>query len=162
MEEFFTGQSRAAFISTPFFPLLHSLCTLGTKCPRNIKILLSALLFQSYHQVVRVMGRVLGAMTVPGSLSSNINTQRAFPCGSAGKESACNAGDLGWEDPLEKGKATHSSIPAWRIVHGVAESRTRLSDFQFLSLSPGIKCSRKNNTLFLYSRFLQWFRRDNT
>ena len=21
---------------------------------------------------------------------------------------------LGWEDPLEKGKATHSSIPAWR------------------------------------------------
>ena len=22
---------------------------------------------------------------------------------------------LGWEDPLEKGKATHSSIPAWRM-----------------------------------------------
>ena len=21
---------------------------------------------------------------------------------------------LGWEDPLEKGTATHSSIPAWR------------------------------------------------
>ena len=35
-----------------------------------------------------------------------------FPCGSAGKESACNVGDLGWEDPLEKGKATHSSILA--------------------------------------------------
>ena len=38
------------------------------------------------------------------------------PCGSAGKESAHNAGDLslipGWEDPLEKGKATHSSILA--------------------------------------------------
>ena len=39
---------------------------------------------------------------------------------------------LGWEDPLEKGMATHSSILAWRIswieepgelqVHGVAES----------------------------------------
>ena len=33
---------------------------------------------------------------------------------------------LGWEDSLEKGKATHSSILAWRIpwttVHGVAES----------------------------------------
>ena len=26
--------------------------------------------------------------------------------GSAGKESACNAGDLGWEDPLEKRKAS--------------------------------------------------------
>ena len=42
-----------------------------------------------------------------------------FPCGSAGKESACSAGDLdgslGWDDPLEKGKATHSSILAWRI-----------------------------------------------
>ena len=43
-----------------------------------------------------------------------------FPGGSAGKESACNVGDLGsilgWEDPLEKGKATHSSIlglPWW-------------------------------------------------
>ena len=23
---------------------------------------------------------------------------------------------LGWEDPLEKGKATHSSILTWRIV----------------------------------------------
>ena len=35
------------------------------------------------------------------------------------EESACNAGDLGsilgWEDPLEKGMATHSSILAWRI-----------------------------------------------
>ena len=38
---------------------------------------------------------------------------------SVGKESACNAGDLGsslgWEDPLEEGTATHSSILAWRI-----------------------------------------------
>ena len=41
---------------------------------------------------------------------------------------------LGWEDPLEEGMATHSSIPAWRIprdrgawrttVHAVAKSRT--------------------------------------
>ena len=38
-----------------------------------------------------------------------------FSCGSAGKESTYNAGDLGWEDPLEKGKATHSGILAWRI-----------------------------------------------
>ena len=26
---------------------------------------------------------------------------------------------LGWEDPLEKEKATHSSIPAWRIPQTV-------------------------------------------
>ena len=36
-----------------------------------------------------------------------------------GKGSACNAGgavwSLGWEDPLEEGMATHSSILAWRI-----------------------------------------------
>ena len=43
---------------------------------------------------------------------------------------------LGWEDPLEKGRATHSSILAWRIpmdcvVLGVAKSWTRLSDFHF-------------------------------
>ena len=29
---------------------------------------------------------------------------------------------LGWEDPLEKGKATHSSILAWRIPWGRKES----------------------------------------
>ena len=34
---------------------------------------------------------------------------------SAGKESACNTGDLGWEDLLEKGKSTHSSILTWRV-----------------------------------------------
>ena len=28
-------------------------------------------------------------------------------------------GSLGWEDPLEKGKATHSSILAWRIPWAV-------------------------------------------
>ena len=49
---------------------------------------------------------------------------------------------LGWEDPLEKGMATRSSILAWRIpwarepgglqsVHEVAKSWTRLSDQHF-------------------------------
>ena len=46
---------------------------------------------------------------------------------------------LGWEDPLEKEMAIHSSIVAWKIlqteepggatVRGVAKSRTRLSNF---------------------------------
>ena len=45
---------------------------------------------------------------------------------------------LGWEDLLQEGMATHSSILAWRIpmdrgarqatVHGVAKSQTQLSD----------------------------------
>ena len=42
-----------------------------------------------------------------------------FPCGSAVKESARNGVGLGsipgWEDPLEKEMATHSSILAGRI-----------------------------------------------
>ena len=47
---------------------------------------------------------------------------------------------LGWASPLEKGKATHSSILAvdwvvqnsmdW-VVHGVTKSWTRVSDFHF-------------------------------
>ena len=43
----------------------------------------------------------------------------AFPYGSDGKESTCNAGDgvqsLGQEDPLKEGMAIHSTILAWRI-----------------------------------------------
>ena len=40
-----------------------------------------------------------------------------FPGGSVGKESACHAGGrLDQEGLLEKGMATHSSIPAWRIL----------------------------------------------
>ena len=41
---------------------------------------------------------------------------------------------LGWEDPLEKGMATHSSTLAWRIpwteatVHGVSKSQTQWSN----------------------------------
>ena len=49
-----------------------------------------------------------------------IQISGGFPGGSDAKESAYNAGDLGlilgWEDALEKGVATHSSILAWRIL----------------------------------------------
>ena len=38
-----------------------------------------------------------------------------FPAGSVGQESTYNAGDLGWEDPLEKEMAIHSSTSAWKI-----------------------------------------------
>ena len=42
-----------------------------------------------------------------------------FPGGSDGKESPAMqetwVQSLGWEDTLEKGMATHSSILAWRI-----------------------------------------------
>jgi len=45
---------------------------------------------------------------------------------------------LDWEDPLEEGMITHSSILAWRIpmdrgaswatLHGVTKTQTRLTD----------------------------------
>ena len=63
-----------------------------------------------------------------------------FPCGSDGKESACNVGDLGsipgWEDPLEKGKATYSIHTSLENsmdyrVHGVEKSWSQLGDFHF-------------------------------
>ena len=42
---------------------------------------------------------------------------KGFPGGTSGKEPACQAQAwfLGWENPLEEGTATHSSILAWRI-----------------------------------------------
>ena len=47
-----------------------------------------------------------------------VRTYMGFPCGSTGKEFACNVGDLGsipgLEDHLEKGKATQPTILAWR------------------------------------------------
>ena len=46
---------------------------------------------------------------------------------------------LGWEDPLEKGSLPlqYSGLENSTdgTVHGVSKSRTRLSDFHFLSLS---------------------------
>ena len=65
-----------------------------------------------------------------------------FPGGSAGKESTIVqetwVRSLGWEEPREEGRATHSSILAWRIptdraawratVRGVAKSQTQLGD----------------------------------
>ena len=68
-----------------------------------------------------------------------------FPDGSAGKESACNAGDTGDAGPipgLGRAPGEQNGTPFqysclenpvdggtwWATVHGVAKSRTRLSD----------------------------------
>ena len=61
-----------------------------------------------------------------------------FPCGSAGKESACNAGDLGSIPVLGRSPGEGKGYPLQYsglensmdcIVHGVPKSRTRLSVF---------------------------------
>ena len=63
-----------------------------------------------------------------------------FPCGSAGKESACHAGDLGSIPGLERSPGEGKGYPLQYsglensmdcIVHGVTKSQTRLSDFHF-------------------------------
>ena len=61
-------------------------------------------------------------------------------CGSAGEESACNVGDLGSSPGLGRSPGEGKGYPLRYsglensmdcIVHGVAQSRTRLSDFTF-------------------------------
>ena len=56
------------------------------------------------------------------TLYSKKKLELGFPSGTGGKEPACQCRrcemwvwSLGWEDPLEKEMATHSSILAWRI-----------------------------------------------
>ena len=97
--------------------------------------------FASFFPAVVVLETVYGGGRItrwrdPGSLSHQIRESSwpasefvlsqwhlrvclGFPGGSEVKASACNAGDwvrsLGWEDPLEKEMAIHSSIIAWRI-----------------------------------------------
>ena len=65
-----------------------------------------------------------------------------FPGGSAGKESACNAGDLGSIPGLGRSRGEEKGYPLQYsglessldcIVHGVAKSRTRLSNFHFIN-----------------------------
>ena len=65
------------------------------------------------------------------------------PCGSASEESACNAGDLGSIPGLGESPGEGNSYPLQYsglensvdcIVHGVAKSRTQLSDFHFTLL----------------------------
>ena len=56
---------------------------------------------------------------------------------------------LGWEDPLEKSMATHSSILAWRIstdrgawqakIHGVTKSQTQWKRLSTYTHATGVQ-----------------------
>ena len=63
-----------------------------------------------------------------------------FPRGSAGKESSCNAGDMGSIPGLGRSPGEGKGYPVQYsglensmdyIVHGVAKSQAQLSDFHF-------------------------------
>ena len=69
---------------------------------------------------------------------------KGFPCGSAGKESACNVGDLGSFPGLGRSPGEGKGYTLQysglensmdHIVHGVAKSQTQLSDFHSLTHS---------------------------
>ena len=58
----------------------------------------------------------------PNSFLTFLILRKGFPGGASGKEPACQCSrhetrvqSLGWENPLEEGTATHSSVLAWRI-----------------------------------------------
>ena len=96
----------------------------------------------------------------PQRESSNPTDRLGFPCGSPGKNPPAMwetwVWSLAWEDALEKGKATHSSILTWRIpwttVHGVAKSCARLS----LSFSVVLKvCSLDQQHQYYLSNLVE-------
>ena len=73
-------------------------------------------------------------------IASQFYHHQGFPCGSAGKESACNVEDLGSIPGLGRSPGEGNSYPLQYsglvnsmvcIVYAVAKSQTRLSDFHF-------------------------------
>ena len=89
-------------------------------------------------------GRITGESTIetytlpyvkqqPVEICCMIQGTEGFPCGSAGKESACNAGDLGLISGLGRSPGEGNGYPLQYsglenstdcTVHGVAESHT--------------------------------------
>ena len=78
---------------------------------------------------------------------------QGFPCGSAGKESACNAGDLGLIPGLGRSPGEWKGYPLQYSglenstdckVLGVAKSRTGLSNFDFHFYTQYILCKIKH------------------
>ena len=72
-----------------------------------------------------------------------------FPCGSASKESTCNAGDLGLIPGLGRSPGEGEGYPLQYfglenstdcIVHGVAKSQTRPCDFFTFSCLGPVPC----------------------
>ena len=82
------------------------------------------------------------SLSTPSS-SRKILASSSKHCGSAGKESACSAGDLGQIPELGRSSGERKGYPLQYsglensidcIVHGVTKSWTRLSNFHFTSL----------------------------
>ena len=68
-----------------------------------------------------------------------------FPSGSDGKESTCNVGDwvrsLGWDDPLEEGKATTSVFWPGELHESMGHKGSDVTEqpsLHFFSLHGGV------------------------
>ena len=89
---------------------------------------------------VQGLSRVLSNNTIQEHQFFSAQPSLGFPCGSAGKESDCNAGDLGSIPGLGRSPGEGKGYPLQYsslensmdcIVHGVTKSRTQLRDFHF-------------------------------
>ena len=100
-----------------------------------------------------------------------------FPCGSAGKESACNGGDLGSVSGLGRSPGEGNGYPLqypvlensvdrgpWRAtVHGVAKSQAWLRDFHMSKISllaqmhTLLTLSLKNDAFCIWSLLISWY-----
>ena len=73
----------------------------------------------------------IGKLVAEFYINTYVHASMGFPCGSADKESAYNVGDVGWEDPVQKGTARngyplqYSGLENFMdcIVHEVAKSQ---------------------------------------
>ena len=90
-------------------------------------------------------------------------SSKGFPCGSAGKGSACNAGDLGSISELGRSPGEGRGYPLqyssldYYIVHGIAKNWTRLSDSFSLFKSSNNKEDMFSFLSFLFTEEVQIF-----
>ena len=65
---------------------------------------------------------------------------------------------LGWKDPLEKGKATHSSILAWRIPWTIQSMESHLKEFSVFCMVFRFQWVSFVFALYLWVRKIPWGR----
>ena len=111
----------------------------------NIGICLSTFFFSQCLRQGKQKQRQANRTTAKRLLHTEENYQEnkrptGFPCGSVGKESACNARDLGSIPGLGRSPGEGKGYPLQYsglensidcIVHRVSKRQTRLSDFHF-------------------------------
>ena len=93
------------------------------------------------HTVIRNREAVFYPVPPSGNILQNYSIILGFSCGSAAKESICNAGDLGSIPGLGRSPGEGKGYPLQYsglenfmdcIVHGVTKNQTRLSDFHYI------------------------------